>query len=451
MVVRFRRFLILGTFAALLSCDQTEKESKSFQDFPFTEDHWRVENEDETTGEIDTLLYKGKLALKLGPNQKAYLKNKNYKNFVLEFYCNGLSAPGFGFRLKDKQNFEYLYLRLGLSEKKDALQYLPIYNGSLPWQLYNYPKYEGQAEFPREEVATLPQGLRQELVDGKASDTLRSFLKNKRFSFSEAAEVITGDDVNYIFDPEEMKVLLFVEVNNKITFLDSRTWIHVKVEVKGDMAVFYIEDMERSAFVVEHLKRDPIAGGISLVSDAFGVYFSNVSIAELKETKEEVYQEKPSTNYVTEWKVSKMFAKDSLKFAFQLDSVIQNKNKFKTIHTDEDGLLNISRFYDDMTKTIVLSCNLESDVNREVKLEFDYADHLVLFLNSEIVFDKGMNFKPPADKGMEGRVFVNDESVMLDLKQGANRLDFMLSADNRQKFNWGIIARLADTDGLKFN
>ena len=121
---------------------------------------------------------------------------------------------------------------------------------------------------------------------------------------------------------------------------------------------------------------------------------------------------------------------------------------FKTIEADDDGLLNISRFHDDMTKTVALSCILESEVDKTVKLNFDYADHLVMLLNSEILFDKGMNFAPPSGKGEEGRVFVNDESVELNLKKGKNQLIFVLSGDNRQKFNWGFIAKLENLDGI---
>lgn len=453
MTINFRRFLILSVFALLISCGQVEKENSTAQEFPFTAENWRVENEDETVGEINTLEYKGKSSIKLEANQKAYLKNKKLKNFVLEFYCNALSGPGFGFRVQDPQNFEYLYLRLGVSGKKDAMQYVPIHNGNLPWQLYNYPKYEGKAIFPRDKVATLPSGLKDELEVGKASDKLKTFLSEKGFSFSEKSELAIADEtLRYIFDPEEMKAVLFEEVENEIMVLDPRTWIHIKVEVVEDSATFYIENMETPVLVVENLKRNAAEGGISLISDAGGVYFADVSITDLQEQlepKNKASEEKISDSYLTKWDVSEIFAKDSINFVSQIDSILKDKVTFKTIEADEDGLLNISRFYDDMTKTVVLSNSLESKSDKTVKLNFDYADHLVILLNSEILFDKGMDFAPPAGKGEEGRVFVNDESVKLNLKKGNNELIFMLSADNRQKFNWGFIAKLESLEGIK--
>ncbi|PIB31438.1 hypothetical protein [Maribacter sp. 4G9] len=441
------KFLIVGMGSIQFLSAQESQKTQKRQEFPFTHQNWKIENADGSQGEIKIVTFKNKSGIKLEPNQKVLLKNKEFKNFILEFYCNGLSGPGLGFRVQDRNSYEYLYLRLGLSGKKDALQYIPIYNGSLPWQLYNYPKYEGKAVFPREKVATLPIDLKSELIQGKAGNELRSFLLEKGFSFSQESEIALSDDINYIYDPNEAKALLFEEVDDDIVFLDPRTWIHVKVEVKGDTASFYIDDVKTPALVVENLKRDAMVGGISLIGDGAEVYFADVSIKEIRsgrKTEEYVAKEKLPSEYLTKWNVSEMFAKDSVNFVSQVDSLIQYEDKFRAVEADSDGLINISRFYDDMTKTVVLTCNLISDADKTVQLYFDYADHLVLLLNTEVLFDKGMNFQPPPEKGEEGRVFVNDESVELSLKKGTNRLTFMLSADNRQKFNWGFVAKLEE-------
>jgi hypothetical protein len=161
-----------------------------------------------------------------------------------------------------------------------------------------------------------------------------------------------------------------------------------------------------------------------------------------------VKKEKVSSQYLTKWKMSEMFTKDSVDFSRQIDSLRLNHSKFKSIVADDDGLLNISRFYDDMTKTVALKCTITADAEKTVNLDFDYADYLVIQLNSKTLFDKGMNFEPPKGKGKEGRVFVEDEQIKLELKDGDNELLFLLSADNRQKFNWGFIAKIGRFKGL---
>jgi len=444
-------FLILGIGLFQFSYGQTNKQNNKAQEFPFTSENWIVENADGSTSEIKSLEYKGKQALQLEASQTAYLKDKEIKNFVIEFYCNG-NFPGMGFRAIDNKNFEYLYLRVPMSTKRDALQYVPIFNGSLPWQLYNYPKYEGKATFPQEQVASLPLSFEGELIKGKASKKLLEAMAGVGISYSEESLIDFADETTqYIYDPQTKTGLLFEKSDDSIVFLDIRTWIHTKVEVLEDKMSVYIENMDAPTFVVENLKREPKEGTVSLISDFDQVHFSEFSISEIKpngKQKNNPNGKSISPSYLTQWNVSEMFMKDSVNFVSQVDSLLKNKGKFKPIRADNDGLINISRFYDDMTKTVALTCDIRSDSDKTVKLNFDYADHLVIILNSKILFDTGMNFQPPPEKGEEGRVFVDDESVELNLKNGKNQLIFMLSADNRQKFNWGFIAKLEKLEGI---
>lgn len=446
-----RNFLILAMGIAPVSCLQESKKSITAQEFAFTENNWRIENVDGSKESLKVVDHQGKYAMFLEPGQKAYIKDKEFKNFHLEFYCNG-QVPGLGFRVRDKENYEYLYLRMMMSGKKDALQYIPIYNGSLPWQLYNYPRYEGNAEYPRKEVAILSPSLENQLVQGKVGDELLKALEEEGIIFSKESFLDFPDEtISYIYDPQSNEALLIEKREDGIVFLDIRTWINVKVEVIEDKMSVYIQDMDAPTFVVDNLKRDSTKGGISLYSTFGQVYFSDVSIREIESsnvTKQRDTEKMISPNYLTKWQISEPFAKDSVNFISQVDSLFDNREKFKTVTADMDGLLNISRFYGDMDKTVALTCNIVSDSDRDIKLNFDYADHLVILLNSEVLFDGGMNFRPPPEKGTEGRVFVDDEQTVLYLSKGPNELTFVLSGDNRQKYNWGCVAKLENMDGI---
>ncbi len=443
--------LILLVGIPMVSCVQEDKKTSTVQDFAFTENNWNIENTDGSTDTIKIMEHQGRQALLLEPNQKAYLKGHTFRNFQLEFHCNG-QVPGLGFRIQDKKNYEYLYLRMMMSGKKDALQYIPIYNGSLPWQLYNYPKYEGNAVFPRKEVATLPLSLEEELIQGKAGKTLLKALEEKGILFSEESFIdLPNETMSYIYDPQRNEALLFEKRKDAIVFMDIRTWIPTKVVVIEDKMSVYVGDMDTPTFVVDNLKRDSKEGGISLFSTFGQVYFSDVSIREIEASdvsKQQHTQKGIPSNYLTKWQMSGMFVKDTLNVMAQVDSLLKSRDSFKTVKADTDGLLNISRFYDDMDKTVVLTCSLRSDSDQEVTLNFDYADHLVIVLNSKVLFDGGMNFRPPPEKGTEGRVFVDDEQTVLNLRKGPNELTFVLSADNRQKYNWGCIAKLVHLDGI---
>ncbi|WP_424003588.1 hypothetical protein [Maribacter sp. IgM3_T14_3] len=437
-------------FVQLCYAQENKNNGKSLK-VPFTEDNWSVANVDGSASEINILEYKGRQAILLEPSQKIYLKNQKIKNFQLEFYVNG-QYPGLGFRVQDDINYEYLYLRVPMSNKEDALQYVPVYSGSLPWQLYNYPEYEGNAIFPREQVATLPSSFESDLTKGKASKKLIDALADKGVSFSEESILDFADaTTQYIYDPQNKNALIIEKINQEIAFSDYRTWIHIKVKVWDNKMQVYVGDMSTPTFTVADLKRNAEKGLISLISDFDQVYFSNFSIKEIKPSKapEQLENENLlSSQYLTKWKMSEMFTKDSINFISQIDSLLVNDSKFKPIEADVDGLINISRFYDDMTKTVALKCTITSDTTKTVNLNFDYADYLVIQLNSKTLFDKGMNFQPPIGKGKEGRVFVEDERIELELRKGTNELLFLLSADNRQKFNWGFIAKIKSLKGL---
>ena len=100
---------------------------------------------------------------------------------------------------------------------------------------------------------------------------------------------------------------------------------------------------------------------------------------------------------------------------------------FKIIEADQNGLININRFYDYVTKTVALSRNISSVSYKIVKLSFDYADHLLLLSKSKNLLDKEMNFQPPVIKGDKGRVFIDDAGIKLNLKKGSHKLVLVLS------------------------
>ncbi|TLF43192.1 hypothetical protein [Maribacter aurantiacus] len=446
-------YALLVIFIILFRPSYAQEKMNDDQDesFPFIDKFWTLENVDGTPSKIKTTQHKGRNSIVLEPGQTAFLKEQKFKNFELEFYCNG-QFPGVGFRIQDKKTFEYLYLRVPMSGYQDAIQYVPIYNGSLPWQLYNYPKYEGKANFPKELVANLPKSFESNLVKGTVKNELLDYLKKNGISFSQESLIdFTQEGIQYIFDPKDKKALLIEKEIDDFKLLDFRTWIHVKLVVLGDTMSIYIEDMDSPSFTVNNLKGISNSGGISLISDFDQVYFSDVSIKEIQAPKNNnliAYKTLPNS-YLNRWKASEPFVKDSIAFLDQVDSLKTIKGFTQSIEADGDGLINISRFYEDMSKTVILTNTLISDSDRTIGLHFDYADYLVVLMNSKVLFDKGMNFQPPANKGKEGRVFVDDEQIRLELKKGPNELIFMLSGDNRQKYNWGFTAKLESWEGIK--
>ncbi len=106
-----------------------------------------LSEDNKPTAYADTM-YKGKSSLKLdGKKQSiALTKNMNIKNFRVEMDIAGEVMSGLGFRVANKHNYQFIYFRPQMGGKRDAIQYIPIYNGALSWVFYNYPTYETKAD-----------------------------------------------------------------------------------------------------------------------------------------------------------------------------------------------------------------------------------------------------------------------------------------------------------------
>ncbi len=136
------------TVAFLLSCIfQVQAQS-----FDLTPEHWQViDNGDGQTLDLKVIEYKGKKAIHLGSHQIASLKGQSFDNFILEMDVAGKAMPGIGFHADGFWDYEFVYARVFAGGKKDAIQYVPIFNGAMGWQLYNDPYYEVAADVQPEE------------------------------------------------------------------------------------------------------------------------------------------------------------------------------------------------------------------------------------------------------------------------------------------------------------
>lgn len=109
---------------------------------------WTVFSENNERAALKDTLFQGRQSIKLDGKKMAvaFKKDSHYKNVRIECDIAGRVMSGIGFRAKDQQNYHFLYFRPGLGGTKEAIQYVPVYNGSLSWVLYNYPMYEKTAD-----------------------------------------------------------------------------------------------------------------------------------------------------------------------------------------------------------------------------------------------------------------------------------------------------------------
>src|SRR5712691_2220603 len=112
---------------------------------------------------------------------------------------------GFDFRI-DGANGEFVYLRQHKSGLPDALQYTPVLNTGLNWQIYNGPGFTGAVDIPKD------------------------------------------------------------------------VWFHLRLEVVGAQAKFYVKDMDQPTLVMNDLKSGVQKGQVALAVLTGATYFSNFEI-----------------------------------------------------------------------------------------------------------------------------------------------------------------------------
>jgi hypothetical protein len=110
---------------------------------------WTVLSEDNIPVESTDTLFLGKTCMKLDSKHKAIAWNKDIhiENFRIDADIAGAVMSGIGFRVKDEQNYQFLYFRPGYGGTEEAIQYIPIYNGALSWVFYG--AYQDTADIKR--------------------------------------------------------------------------------------------------------------------------------------------------------------------------------------------------------------------------------------------------------------------------------------------------------------
>lgn len=109
---------------------------------------WKILSENNEPARFTDTVFMGKTCMHLSGKTEAIAMRNGppLKNFRMELDIAGEVMSGVGFRAIDEQNYHFLYFRPGYGNTREAIQYVPIYNGTLSWVLYNYPIYETTAD-----------------------------------------------------------------------------------------------------------------------------------------------------------------------------------------------------------------------------------------------------------------------------------------------------------------
>lgn len=351
---------------------------------PADSNRWELE------GEARTAEYQGRKCLFLNGGA-ATLKDFELRDGVVDVDVATPASRGFfgiQFRI-DGENAEWVYLRQHKSGLPDAMQYTPVLNTGLNWQIYNGPGFTGAADIPKD------------------------------------------------------------------------VWFHLRLEVVGAQAKFYVSDMGKPALVMNDLKSGVQKGQVALAVLTGATYFSNF---EIRNTPEAAWERRPPPmppGTLSKWSLSPSYDALTRNLERALTSSESDAIRWQTVEAEPPGLVVLYRyreaphlrvsFANDFSKrlepqpgmkVVYARTSLDSDSDQVKKLYIGYSDDVSVFLNGKILY-RGRSAQNFRDPGFLGIVNAENDAVYLPLKKGSNEL---MLAVSELGGGWGFICRLAELE-----
>ena len=319
----------------------------------------------------------------------ATLKDLELRDGVVDVDVATPASRGFfgiQFRIAG-DNAEWVYLRQHKSGQPDAMQYTPVLNTGLNWQIYNGPGFTGSVDIPRD------------------------------------------------------------------------VWFHLRLEVTGAQAKFYVKDMDKAALVMNDLKTGVQKGQLALAVLTGATYFSNFEVQTRTEAAWERRLPLMPAGTLTKWDLSPAYDALQRNLERPLSSAESEAIRWQEVEAESPGFVVLYRyreaphprvtFANDFSKRLdpqpgmkVLYARTLIDSDREQlkKLYLGYSDDVSVFLNGNILFRgrSAQNFRDPAFLGI---VNPENDAVYLPLKKGRNEL---MLAVSELGGGWGFICRLVD-------
>ena len=239
-------------------------------------------------------------------------------------------------------------------------------------------------------------------------------------------------------------------------------WNHVKLVVSGKQMKVYVNNMEQATLHVPALEGPTKSGSIVLSGNV--VYANFVVRPNATEDLPSNVGYDPTYNdsrYLRNWLVSDPinfpFGKgimigipNSPKFTIDTTLLASSKN-WKPIKAKHRALINLTKIFgatkQGYRRLTWLKTTISSKTAQEKRVDLGFSDEVWIFINGQLLLTDKNYYGTPGMKEPRGRCTIENTSFQLPLKKGTNEV---LIGVTNYFYGWGIIARLEDTEGLKF-
>jgi hypothetical protein len=230
-------------------------------------------------------------------------------------------------------------------------------------------------------------------------------------------------------------------------------WNHIKMVVSGRRMNVFVNDGPVPVLEVGRLEGDALTGGLRLQGP--GTFANMVITPGAVEGLSPQPERDPSDidrGLIRKWRLSPFSALPSGKDA-AYDDMPGASQDWKTITTERNGLVNLSREYGrpvpEPNRALAwLKTTIASDRKQAKKVDIGWTRELWVFVNGKLVYaDKNLFDSEGARKFPDGRCSLENGSVTLPLEAGDNEIAVALA---NNFFGWGLMLRVADPGGIHF-
>jgi hypothetical protein len=339
-------------------------------------------------GKAEVTEYLGRRCLMLDGGG-ATAKDVTFRDGVIDLDVATPAKRGFfglQFRI-DSVNAEFIYLRQHKSGLPDAMQYTPVLNTGLNWQLYSGPGFTGRVDIPRDTWFH----LRLEVTGAQG----RLFVGDLEQPALVMPDLKSGVRQGQVALADLIGATCFTNVEIRPT--PDAPWQRRPPPMPaGTLTQWSLSP------AYEASERDP-ERPLSAAESA-------------RMTWQPVEAEPPGIVAIYRYREA-----PHPRVSFQSD--------FSTRLDPQPG-----------TKLVYARTTIPSDREQVKKLSLGYSDEVSLFLNGRILY-RGRSAQAFRDPGFLGIVDAEDDAVYLPLRKGRNELVLALSELGG---GWGFVGRLSD-------
>jgi hypothetical protein len=319
----------------------------------------------------------------------ATVKDLDLRDGVIDMDVATPAKRGFfGIQFRaDSLNGEFVYLRQHKSGLPDAMQYTPVLNTGLNWQLYSGPGFTGPVDIPRDAWFHLRLAVAGAAARLYVGDTTKPAL--------DMPDLKSGLERGQVALADLIGATCFSNVEIRPT-PDTPWQRHLPPMPPGTLVRWSLSP------VYDALERDP-ERPLS-AADKAGIAWQTVEA------------EPPGIVAIYRYRVA-----PHPRVTFQSD--------WSTRLTPQPG-----------TGLIYARTTISADRDEVRKLSLGYSDEVTVFLNGRILY-RGRSAQSFRDPGFLGIVSADDDALFLPLRKGTNELVLALSELGG---GWGFVARLGD-------